>query len=111
MKPKHHKPKIVLPPGTNVKDTLLPVKEVERLMGVHKEGLSPWRIFKIMAEFVSGYEFIRNYKRAVTFFGSARMGFGHAVYKDAEKLAYDMAKEGFAVITGGGPGVMEAANK
>src|SRR5579885_1177933 len=110
-KPKHHMPKVVLPPGAKTKNFLLSSDEVTRSPSQKKDGLSPWRIFKIMAEFVSGYEFIRHYHRAATFFGSARLGFGHEVYKDAEKLAYNLAKEGFAVITGGGPGVMEAANK
>jgi uncharacterized protein (TIGR00730 family) len=90
---------------------ILPPQEVDKLVTTKPEGLSPWRIFKIMSEFVSGYEFIRHYKRAVTFFGSARCGFDDAVYKDATKLAYNLAREGFAIITGGGPGVMEAANK
>ena len=90
---------------------ILPPKEIDKLMTVNQEGMSPWRIFKIMAEFVSGYEFIRHYKRAVSIFGSARCGFDDQVYKDATKLAYNLAREGFAVITGGGPGVMEAANK
>lgn len=90
---------------------VLPSSQMDEYIPVNQEGLSPWRIFKIMAEFVSGYEFIRRYKRAVTFFGSARCGFDDQVYKDATRLAYNLAKEGFAVITGGGPGVMEAANK
>ncbi len=90
---------------------VLPPKDIEKMITVKQEGMSPWRIFKIMAEFVNGYEFIRHYKHGVTFFGSARCGFEDSVYKDATKLAYNLAREGFAVITGGGPGVMEAANK
>ena len=90
---------------------ILPPQEVDALIDQKQEGLSPWRIFKIMSEFVSGYEFIRHYKRAVTVFGSARCGFEDQVYKDATRLSYNLAREGFAVITGGGPGVMEAANK
>lgn len=90
---------------------ILPPQEMDRLVDTTQEGLSPWRIFKIMSEFVTGYEFIRHYKRAVSIFGSARCGFDDQVYKDATRLAYNLAREGFAVITGGGPGVMEAANK
>ncbi len=90
---------------------VLPSKQMDEYIAVNQEGMSPWRIFKIMAEFVSGYEFIRHYKRAATFFGSARCGFKDEVYRDATKLAYNLSKEGFAIITGGGPGVMEAANK
>ncbi|MFH1187840.1 MAG: TIGR00730 family Rossman fold protein [bacterium] len=64
-----------------------------------------------MAEFVSGFEFISKYEKAVTFFGSARSGFKDKLYQEVTKLAYDLSKEGFAIISGGGPGVMEAANK
>lgn len=76
----------------------------------HKE-VEPWRIFKIMAELVSGFELLRNYDLAVTIFGSSRCHFGDEVYDQAELLAGRLAKEGFAVITGGGGGVMSAANK
>ncbi|HEY4502655.1 MAG TPA: TIGR00730 family Rossman fold protein [Candidatus Paceibacterota bacterium] len=70
-----------------------------------------WRIFKIIAEFVSGFEVLQRYDLAVTFFGSARCGFGDKVYKQATELARKLSKAGFAIITGGGGGVMEAANK
>ncbi len=64
-----------------------------------------------MNEFILGYKFIRHYRKAATIFGSARCGFDHKVYQEATKLGYELAKERFAVITGGGPGVMEAANQ
>jgi len=70
-----------------------------------------WRIFKIMAEFVAGFEVLERYDLAATFFGSARCGFGDKVYEQTTALAKKLAESGFAVITGGGGGVMEAANK
>lgn len=75
------------------------------------EVTSAWRIFKILGEFVSGFEFLKQYDAAVTFFGTARCKARNKVYKEAIKLAAGLSKLGFAVITGGGPGIMEAANK
>lgn len=70
-----------------------------------------WRIFRIMAEFIEGYEFIFDFNRSVTFFGSARRGCNEDDYKKARRLGSLLAKDSFAVITGGGPGIMEAANR
>ncbi|NTW68619.1 MAG: TIGR00730 family Rossman fold protein [Chlorobiaceae bacterium] len=70
-----------------------------------------WRVFKIMAEFVSGFETMSDAGPAVTVFGSTRVSQGTPEYLLAEKLGRLLAEAGFAVITGGGPGVMEAANK
>jgi len=81
-------------------------------MSYSKEDATPsWRIFKIMGEFVSGFEFLRRYDATVTFFGTARCNANQKLYKEAVKLASELSKMGFAVITGGGPGAMEAANK
>ncbi len=71
----------------------------------------PWRIFRIMAEFVDSFETLAHLGPAVTIFGSARTAPGHPNYKLAEALAKDLGKHNLAVITGGGPGIMEAANK
>ncbi|MCM8793215.1 MAG: TIGR00730 family Rossman fold protein [Candidatus Omnitrophica bacterium] len=71
----------------------------------------PWRIFRIMAEFVEGFEVLSKVGSAVSVFGSSRLKPNSPYYKMAEELAYLLAKNGYAVITGGGPGIMEAANK
>lgn len=70
-----------------------------------------WRVFRIMAEFVEAIEELSRLKNAVTIFGSARVTPDDPYYKKAEKLAHRLAERGFSVITGGGPGIMEAANK
>jgi uncharacterized protein (TIGR00730 family) len=70
-----------------------------------------WRIFLIMAEFVEGFEVMPEVFPAVTIFGSARSRPNTASYKEAEKTARLLVQSGFNVISGGGPGIMEAANK
>jgi len=70
-----------------------------------------WRIFRIMAEFVDGFEFLSDFHKSVTFFGSARVSDKDPRYQEVRKLAGMVAKEGFAVFSGGGPGIMEAANR
>jgi uncharacterized protein (TIGR00730 family) len=74
------------------------------------DAVQSWRTFRIMAEFVSGFDILRKYSTAATFFGSARLTPQDPYYKAAEELAAKLARQGFAVITGGGPGIMEAAN-
>ena len=70
-----------------------------------------WRIFRIMAEFVDAIETLSEVKNAVSIFGSARTQPSDPYYQKAELLARLLAEKGFGVITGGGPGIMEAANK
>lgn len=74
-------------------------------------GKDTWRIFRIMAEFVEGFEAMQKVGKAVSIFGSARTRPAAPCYAAAEETARLLAKAGFAVITGGGPGIMEAANK
>lgn len=70
-----------------------------------------WRVFRIMAELVEGFEALNNIGPAVTIFGSARLAPGSPYYNKCLKVAEQLARDGFAVISGGGPGIMEAANK
>ena len=70
-----------------------------------------WRIFRIMSEFVDGFNFLADIKKSVTFFGSARTKDGENYYQEALDLASWLAKDGYEVVTGGGPGIMEAANR
>lgn len=86
-------------------------RRIEKLLETHAKEVSAWRIFKIMAEFVTGFDFLRKYKKAISIFGTARCEFKDEIYREAEKLARRLSEDGFAIITGGGPGVMEAANK
>ncbi|WP_417291386.1 TIGR00730 family Rossman fold protein [Corallibacter sp.] len=70
-----------------------------------------WAIFKIMGEFVNGYEKLSRIGPCVSIFGSARTKPDHKYYKLAEEVAQKIANQGYGVITGGGPGIMEAGNK
>ncbi|HJH61458.1 MAG TPA: TIGR00730 family Rossman fold protein [Bacteroidetes bacterium] len=70
-----------------------------------------WSVFKTMAEFVNGYETLAKIGPCVAIFGSARLSPENKYYKMAEETAYLLVKKGFGIITGGGPGIMEAGNK
>ena len=70
-----------------------------------------WQIFKIMSEFVEGFETMGKIGPCVSIFGSARTTEENLYYSLAEKIAYELTQNGYGVITGGGPGIMEAANK
>ncbi|GAB6886586.1 TIGR00730 family Rossman fold protein [Desulfothermus okinawensis JCM 13304] len=70
-----------------------------------------WRLFKIIAEFVDGFDTLKNVGPAVSIFGSARVEPQDPVYDLAYNIAKKLAQEGYSIITGGGPGVMEAGNK
>lgn len=70
-----------------------------------------WRIFRIMAEFVEGFQFLSTTKKEISVFGSARTPPGQKWYEEAVKLGALLGKGGYTVVTGGGPGIMEGANK
>lgn len=75
-----------------------------------KQG-DTWRVFKIMSEFVNGFDELANLGPAITFFGSSRLKEDNVFYESAYKTAYLLGQMGFCIITGGGPGIMEAANR
>ena len=74
-------------------------------------NMDPWRIFRIMAEFVEGFEAMARIKNGISIFGSARTPETDRYYKMASELARELTLGGYTVITGGGPGIMEAANR
>ena len=70
-----------------------------------------WRLFKIIGDFVDGFEVLPEFIPAVVFYGSARVKEGNKYYEAARELAKKLVKKGFSIITGGGPGIMEAGNR
>jgi len=70
-----------------------------------------WRMFRILGEFVQGFEELADIGKAVTIFGSARLKEDSDTYKKTRQLAGQLAKQGYTIVTGGGPGIMEAANR
>ncbi len=78
--------------------------------GTDGDAVQSWRVFRIMSEFVQGFELLREHDLAITFWGSARTNPTDKYYKDAEALAAKFAKDDFTIISGGGPGIMEASN-
>jgi len=70
-----------------------------------------WRVLRILAEFIDGWQFLADFKKTVTFFGSARFQEGDRWYEEARKLGNKLATDGYSIITGGGPGIMEAGNR
>lgn len=78
--------------------------------GADGDAVQSWRVFRIMSEFVQGFEMLRTHGLAATFWGSARTTPDDPYYQAAEALAAKLAKRGFTIISGGGPGIMEASN-
>jgi hypothetical protein len=71
----------------------------------------PWRVFRIMSEFVDGFDDLSKVSNAVTFFGGTKVKKNSKYYNAARKLASKLASDGYSIITGAGPGIMEAANR
>lgn len=76
-----------------------------------KQKREAWKVFQIIAEFVDGFEQLSHVRPAVSLYGSARLKEDHPDYQRAEAIALALSNAGFSVISGGGPGIMEAANK
>ncbi len=91
----------------NVPASLLPDQEQEEDFRTSPH----WRVLRIQAEFVDGWNFLADIKKSVTFFGSARFTEDNPWYQEARKLGKMLADDGFSVVTGGGPGIMEAGNR
>ncbi|HUF66075.1 MAG TPA: TIGR00730 family Rossman fold protein [Gemmatimonadaceae bacterium] len=92
-----------------------PVTEDTKLLqhprGAEFTRTDPWRVLRIMGEFIEGFDTLAPVKKGVTIFGSARIGPDDPHYDHACEVARLLAKAGFAILTGAGPGIMEAANK
>src|SRR3990167_10806081 len=70
-----------------------------------------WRVFRIIAEFIDGWQFLADFKKTITFFGSARFQPGDKWYAEAKKLGAMLAKDGFGIVTGGGAGRTQAGDQ
>lgn len=106
---KHHKRALQL--STMLEEGKGSVPEHPEPLVCKPHQLESWRVFKIMSEFVEGFELLQKYSLAATFFGTTRSSFDSSIYQQATELAGKLAKQGFVVITGGSAGIMEAANK
>lgn len=97
---------------TKYKEKGKPVEHLEKFARKgHTREIPPKTLQNIYAEFTKGFNFVKNYKKAVSIMGSARVSLKNNVYREATQLAVKLAKAGFAIVTGGGPGIMEAANR
>jgi uncharacterized protein (TIGR00730 family) len=99
-----------------IRSIALPVTEDEKLLqsGSDRDDFTrtdPWRVLRIMGEFIEGFDTLAQIKRGVSIFGSARTHPDDPQYQAAQEVARLLAEAGFAIITGAGPGIMEAANK
>jgi len=92
-------------------EVCLPAATLGKLMNLPPERVSSMRLTKITQEFAKGFHFLKDYGKSATFFGSSKTAAGEKEYEEARTLAFKLAEDNFAVITGGGPGIMEAANR
>lgn len=97
-----------LPPGRDTADEALLQRTFREPQFLHTDS---WRLFRILGEFIEGFDTLAGLPPAVSIFGSARTEPGDLMYKQAESVARELGKIGYAIITGGGPGIMEAANR
>ena len=100
----------------SIRDYVGPITEDEKLLqsGSDREDFTrtdPWRVMRIMGEFIEGFDNLAHVRRGVSIFGSARTHPDDPQYQAAQEVARLLAEAGFAIITGAGPGIMEAANK
>jgi uncharacterized protein (TIGR00730 family) len=100
----------------SIRSFIGPVTEDEKLLQTSKEAgdftrTDPWRVLRIMGEFIEGFDNLATVTKGVTIFGSARTHPDDPQYQAAQETARLLAEQGFAIITGAGPGIMEAANK
>ena len=98
-------------PGTKPKGTTQDEQLLESPRADEFTHTDPWRVFRIMGEFVEGFDELATLSRGIAIFGSARTKPDSPEYKAAQETAALFAAQGYAVITGGGPGIMEAANR
>ena len=87
------------------------LEEIRFLQGEDSPAKETWRTFRIMAELIKGLDRLTGVTRGISMFGSARVKPGSPYYELARKTAYEIGKRGFAILTGGGPGTMEASNR
>jgi hypothetical protein len=101
---------------TSIRDAVVLTEDAKLLQQPDKRQADftqtdPWRVLRIMGEFIEGFDVLATVEKGVTFFGSARTGPDDPMYQAAQETARLLAEAGYDIITGAGPGVMEAANK
>jgi hypothetical protein len=101
---------------TSIRDAVVLTEDAKLLAqpGVRQDDFTqtdPWRVLRIMGEFIEGFDVLAKVEKGVSFFGSARTGPDDPMYQAAQETARLLARAGYDIITGAGPGVMEAANK